>query len=328
MFPRSQEKGEVYPFEDDGVRLTSHSGVGKTQFLMTLLLSAQLPPPHGLGRSSIYISTEAPLSTKRLAQILQHHPLLSNLQTHERPSLANVRAIPVGDLEAQDHILEYQLPTAIEKFNVGLVVLDSVAANYRAEHGSSVPKDLADRATRLGKLGHLLRRLAVSKNIAIVVANQVSDRLEPSGFRPSQRFPSSSLQHSSSPVMSSSPVPSQPGGPNFDEECMTLDYQQRFFTGWGDEGVYSSSLKTPALGLAWSNQIACRIALKMGGSYASDPVLVQAIDGQVVGGNTWAERKSRRYMKIVFAPWAAGHEEQDGVPYEITTGGISSVELQ
>ena len=55
---------------------------------------------------------------------------------------------------------------------------------------------------------------------------------------------------------------------------------------------------------------------------------MQGTDGQVVGGNTWAERKSRRYMKIVFAPWAASHEGQDGVPYEITTGGINSVELR
>jgi DNA repair protein RAD57 len=54
-------------------------------------------------------------------------------------------------------------------------------------------------------------------------------------------------------------------------EILSLRHQQRFFTGWGDTQqpitptVYPfrpPTLKTPALGLVWSTQIACRIALK------------------------------------------------------------------
>ena len=49
---------------------------------------------------------------------------------------------------------------------------------------------------------------------------------------------------------------------------MTLDHQQRFFTGWGDDPpslrhvIGEESLKTPSLGLVWSSQIACRVVLK------------------------------------------------------------------
>lgn len=83
------------------------------------------------------------------------------------------------DLETQDHILNYQLPVAIARYNVGLVVIDSITSNYRAEHSSNNMLALSTRSTELAKLGQLLRNLAAKENIAIVVANQVSDRFEP-----------------------------------------------------------------------------------------------------------------------------------------------------
>lgn len=155
-----------------------NSGSGKTQFLLNLLLAAQLPSPHGLGRKAIYISTEAPLSTPRLSQILQSHPYLSKVPASEKPSLANVLSITAIDLETQDHILNYQLPVAIQRYNVGLVVIDSIAANYRAEHASNSMQGLSARSGELAKLGHMLRNLAVKEDVAIVVANQVSDRFD------------------------------------------------------------------------------------------------------------------------------------------------------
>lgn len=83
------------------------------------------------------------------------------------------------DLETQDHILNYQLPVAIARYDVGLVVIDSITSNYRAEHSSNNMLALSTRSTELAKLGQLLRNLAAKENIAIVVANQVSDRFEP-----------------------------------------------------------------------------------------------------------------------------------------------------
>lgn len=135
--------------------------------------------PNGLKKRAIYVSTEHPLATGRLAQLLECHPHLSTLSGGQLPSLQNILSINAMDLETQDHILNYQLPVAITRYNVGLVVIDSITSNYRAEHSSNTMLALSTRSTELAKLGQLLRNLAAKQNIAIVVANQVSDRFEP-----------------------------------------------------------------------------------------------------------------------------------------------------
>lgn len=159
--------------------LCLNSGSGKTQFLLSLLLSVQLPKPHGIEKRAIYISTEHPLATNRLSQLIECHPYLSTLSADQAPTLQNVLAINAMDLETQDHILNYQLPVAIARYNAGLVIIDSVTSNYRAEHTNHSMLALSARSTELAKLGHMLRNLAAKENIAIVVANQVSDRFEP-----------------------------------------------------------------------------------------------------------------------------------------------------
>lgn len=167
--------------------VTGESGSGKTQFLLSLLLAVQLPPPHGLGRPALYISTEAPLSTRRLAQMLENNPTILKLSPKHRPSLDNIISTATPDLESQDHILSFQVPVEVERRKIGLIVLDSVAANYRAEFerdaaalaGGSSGKsssNMAARSTDLVRLGMLLRDLAQKYKLAVVVANQVADR--------------------------------------------------------------------------------------------------------------------------------------------------------
>ncbi|KAI0479287.1 DNA repair protein RAD57 [Xylariaceae sp. FL0804] len=209
--------------------VAGESGAGKTQLLLTLLLAAQLPPPRGLGRPALYISTEAPLPTRRLAQILERHPALrasgpeaeteaepdsksseqqqqqrkQQQRQYERPSLDRVLSAVTPDLESQDHILTYQVPVEVARRNVGLLVLDSVAANYRVEFergggganaetypttGAAAGGDssrrrvqagsnnLAARGGALVRLGALLQDLARRHDLAVVVANQVADR--------------------------------------------------------------------------------------------------------------------------------------------------------
>jgi DNA repair protein RAD57 len=167
------------------------SGSGKTQFLLSLCLAVQLPKPQGLQRRAIYISTEHPLSTPRLSQLLESHPVLSSLSQDQAPSLEAILSINAMDLETQDHILNFQLPVAIERYDIGLVIIDSITSNYRAEHSNHMTS-LAKRARQLTKTGRLLRNLAMKENIAIVVANQVSDRFEPTGGAsiPRPPFPS------------------------------------------------------------------------------------------------------------------------------------------
>jgi len=105
-------------------------------------------------------------------------------------------------------------------------------------------------------------------------------------------------------------------------DIMTLDHQQRFFTGWGNEPRGGAEdLKTPALGLAWTNQIAARIVLKMEGSKAIGQMSTGPED--YPGGNIWRDRKRRRYVSLVFSPWAGG--KLTPVEFEIRKEGLVSV---
>lgn len=292
------------------------SGAGKTQCLLTLLLAVQLPPPQGLGQHAIYVTTEGALATLRLQQIISDHPTLRALSKTSRPTLDAIHVVSAKDLEAQDHILEYGLPPAVRNYKAGLVVIDSIAANFRSDQGSSAAKDLADRHTHLVRLGCALRKLAREEDIAVVVANQVSDRLEHvlARVNPAQPlFSSSSSSSSPGPVPMSSPATSE-----IESSTMTLDHQQLFFSGWGDEPHRGlSNLKTPALGLSWTNQISCRIALKMEAAETfSNPEM------GYLGNNLWRNRRKRRFLKLVFAPWTIQTKE---VEVEIKKEGIFAI---
>ncbi|EEH08400.1 RecA family ATPase Rhp57 [Histoplasma capsulatum G186AR] len=294
--------------------LAGESGCGKTQFLLHLLLSVQLPPPYGTSQKALYLSTESNLPTNRLSQLLEEHPVISTLpEGSPRPSLENILSITTIDLESQDHILNYQIPVAVSRYNIGLVVIDSITANYRAESDLDNVAGLLARAWQLKKLGQFLRNLAAKQNIAIVVANQVSDRIQmddvlwvdepdpptsssldespfqhqsqPPSSHPDEQLADDSEDLKSSPShqlgLASSPMPSAMTEAEEDEFSLSVldlgtllkvDYQRPFFTGWGDshastlEAMYTDSQsewKTPALGIVWTNQIACRIVLKM-----------------------------------------------------------------
>ena len=272
-----------------------------------LLLAAQLDPPHGLGRPSLYISTEASLNTTRLQQMLDTNELYQSLNGSGRPSLDRVLSVPVNDMEAQDHIIEFQLPLAVKKHNIGLVVMDSVAANYRAEYETKSKNGLANRAWDLGNLGRILRSLAVDKNVAVVVMNQVSDRFDEPSLKNIDEARLSSPAFSSSP-MSQPQQPAEYEDGRFDKHhstSLSLDHQQRFFTGWS--GI---AAKTPALGLSWANQISMRIVLKMWQVQSSSSM------------NIWSDTVKRRALEVVFSTWAPPTDQM--IEYEITSQGVCS----
>jgi DNA repair protein RAD57 len=243
------------------------------------------------------------------------NPVLSALPPDEKPSLNRILGIQTPDLEVQDHILRYQVPVAIQRQNIGLIVIDSIAANYRAEFetGTSTSKlnvgnsqgnanpgrhraqAMAERKTQLVHLGAFLRTLARTENIAIVVANQVADRFSPNPIVPPPH-PSGQLQPpSSTPLITPDPL--------------TLDHQQRWFTGWGDIPAPDwnrTEFKTPSLGLVWTNQIAARIAL-----------IKEANIGH-------EDRKRKRWLRVVFAPWIEATRDR-GLEYEILAEGVKAV---
>lgn len=279
--------------------------------LLTLLLSAQLASPRGLQRPVLYISTEASLSTNRLSQLLNKHPSLASLPQSEKPSLDSVLSITVPDLESQDHILRYQVPVSVRRQNIGLVVIDSVAANYRAEFEARAggSATMARRSTELIRLGSLLRDLARQQNVAVVVANQVADRFLSDR---SKGAPSNvTSKPSSSPAIPDSALPGT-GNKAFD--VLSLDHQQRWFTGWG-ENQAEQNLKTPSLGHTWTLQISARIALLKEATYTSDR---RGEQGSGEGVLRW-----KRKMKVVFAPWTKS--DAKGVEFIVSSEGIKSV---
>ncbi|KAI1266219.1 DNA repair protein RAD57 [Xylariaceae sp. FL1019] len=349
--------------------ITGESGAGKTQFLLTLLLSAQLPPPHGLARPALYISTEAALSTTRLSQILSHHPFFATLDSSiPKPSLDGIISTVTPDLESQEHILTYQVPVEVSRRNIGLIILDSVAANYRAEfERGNTSSNMAARSAELVRLGSLLRELAREHDLAVVVANQVADRFSGSlpssakhgsSARPQMTTQTPGPKRSFDPLSQESPLASrskhvidpvsldaEPASSMADmvvrssmpepiaEEtisepaALSLDHQQRWFTGWGDDPTAEhSNLKTPSLGLVWSTQIAARIALLRRPVYGRKEVVGDGEDEETGVGPY--VKTSRRFMKVVFAPHVqeTGQGLEGAVEFEVTMGGLRSVE--
>lgn len=231
---------------------------------------------------------------------------------------------------------------AIKKHNVGLVVLDSVAANYRAEFEKSGAKEgaasMAKRGGQLAQLGALLRSLARTEGIAIVVANQVADRFTRPANIISNPPSRTSSQNAQAPERQNTPQALANQGtnaippPREDTEIMlspdplALDHQQCWFTGWGDiRSDPPHTLKTPSLGIIWANQIACRIALNKRPVYASQPWVISHN-----GEDVWNEEEShvsrwRRWFKVVFAPWAPPSEGR-GVEYEVVGSGLRHVD--
>ena len=231
----------------------------------------------------------------------------------------------IHDVEAQEHILRYQVPVAIKKQSIGLLVLDSIAANYRAEFDKSEARkgaeSFAKRSNQLNHIGALLRDIARVHGIAVVVANQVADRftvVEPSSQvlnisqKMQQSRPNSPPQSlgAGSAVMSLDVQAEDVAKAEVlsTDDPLALDHQQRFFTGWGDDPEVTS-LKTPSLGLSWTNQLATRIALLKEPIY-EDRIYSPGEDRNVSG---W-----KRTAVVVFSAWGA--ESKTG--FEIEQGGL------
>ena len=202
---------------------------------------------------------------------------------------------------------------------------------------------MAKRGAQLVQLGALLRDLARTEGVTVVVANQVADRFSrPPGSTPiSNNLSRNPSANSQGCTRDNTPQPSnpnlvQPSAPSsqFDDRVLlspdplSLDHQQRWFTGWGDSPhTPPHTLKTPSLGLVWTNQLACRIALIKKPVFASrGPLVVTNAKGE----DEWGEReethvsKWRRWMRVVFAPWVAPTGGR-GVEFEIVRGGVRGV---
>ena len=237
--------------------VTDKSGLGKSQLCLQLCIHVQLPRAFGgFEAGAIYIGTESSLATPRLHQIatslstefINHPPphistqdidsALDALSTHGD----RILYFHCPDLESQEHTISYQLSVVLSRHRIGLIVLDSVTANYRAEFdrpttsqkSQSQPAQMGQRSKDLRKLAGTLKDLAVEWNVAVVAVNQVTDMFKRSSSQGTQPQ---------------------------EEELLALDYQAKWFDGLVEEGGNMEGTKRPALGLVWSNLITSRVML-------------------------------------------------------------------
>ncbi|KAJ3181819.1 DNA repair protein xrcc3 [Irineochytrium annulatum] len=151
------------------------SATGKTQLALQLCLTVQRAPKSTTPSGAVYVATEQAFPLERLMS------LASSLNLGPLPSYGqNVHLIHVRDLETQLHILSYQLPALLQQHpNIRLVVIDSIAANFRAaENGTGIEEgakfDVFARASTVFQLGQRLRMIADTYDVAVVCVNQAT----------------------------------------------------------------------------------------------------------------------------------------------------------
>ncbi|CCK72201.1 putative DNA-dependent ATPase RAD57 KNAG_0J01200 [Huiozyma naganishii CBS 8797] len=151
------------------------SSTGKSQLLMQMALSVQLPrQTNGLGGKCVYITTEGDLPTKRLEEMIASRDEF----TENCVSQKNIFTVSCNDLMNQEHILNVQLPVLLER-NAGdikLVIIDSISHHLRVELVNKSYQEAQENKFYIDQLAESLLSIATKYDIAIVVANQVSDK--------------------------------------------------------------------------------------------------------------------------------------------------------
>jgi len=140
-------------------------GTGKTQICHTLCLTVQLPfDQGGLDGDVVYIDTENTFRPERLRDIAEIRGM--------DPDKALERIIVAKAYNSShQELLVGELGKVLDTSNTRLVIVDSLMGHYRAEFlGRGT---LATRQHRLNRFMHLLTRTAETRNVAIVITNQV-----------------------------------------------------------------------------------------------------------------------------------------------------------
>ncbi len=139
---------------------------GKTQICYQLAINAQLPRDKGgLGKKVLWVDTEGTFYWER------PYAIAKELGLDPDKALDN---ITVGRAYNSDHqmaLVEHCFQLADETGEYGLIIIDSLMANFRCEYiGRGT---LATRQQKIGKHLHYVLRQTHIQNIATVVTNQV-----------------------------------------------------------------------------------------------------------------------------------------------------------
>jgi len=143
-------------------------GSGKSQIAHQLCVNVQLPPDKGgLEGTALFIDTEGTFRPERIVE------MASALDLDPKKVLQNIGVYRVYTVEDQMLVAE-KCEDEIDRRGVRLLVVDSLTSLFRAEYlGREL---LASRQQKLAKHVHTLNKLADTKDIAVVVTNQVLAR--------------------------------------------------------------------------------------------------------------------------------------------------------
>lgn len=160
-------------------------GAGKTQLAMQLCVNASVPEQFGgVCGQAVYIDTEGSFSPERcqsMANALTEHVQKSTrgvVPDWFEPNniLDGIHVFRVYDEPTQTATLEY-LPQFLEQHSpqphrpIRLVVVDSIAFHYRSSN------DYLGRSRSLSNIASLLSDMATRYNLAVVVVNQMTTKI-------------------------------------------------------------------------------------------------------------------------------------------------------
>lgn len=123
----------------------------------------------------VYISTDHAFPINRLMTLLEcfqaDNPSFSPKDILDR---ILVQELSVRDLADFERIVVHFIPALLDMIsNLKLIVIDSIAYNFRSEQDSAV-----DRAAKLVEIGRGLKKCAARFNVGVLLINQVTDNFD------------------------------------------------------------------------------------------------------------------------------------------------------
>ena len=157
-------------------QISGANGTGKTQLCFQLCVNVQLPAElGGLDGEALFIDTNKTFSSNRICEIA-HHTLLNYSpgriphKSCEKDFLSGVHVYEcIHGVELYG--MSQRILPILERFcKVRLIIIDNLASALRSE------EDISHRTKLLTAIGTTLHKIAFTRNILIVVTNQVTTK--------------------------------------------------------------------------------------------------------------------------------------------------------
>eukprot|EP00938_MAST-03A_sp_MAST-3A-sp1_P005921 g5921.t1 len=145
--------------------ISGQSGIGKSQFCFTI--ASQVLLDHNDGKSVVYIDTEMKFSPPRVREIVRGR---QGSKDGERDDVTVMSRLHVFRPKTSKELLNVlrSLESYVIEYNVGIVILDSMAFHVLREFSSA---QIARRQALLGSLASILKWIAETFQIPVLVTN-------------------------------------------------------------------------------------------------------------------------------------------------------------